>query len=103
MEDPRLRAAGSMDLKLLERVGNQVKIQVVQPDDTILYPLVSVLLLDEDVETAQYYTGHPQLDKPVLWIRTKKGSPEAVLRRAAEVLADRYHEARDLFEKALAP
>ena len=92
-----------MDLKLLERQKNQVKIQVVQPDDTILYPLVSALLLDGDVETAQYYVGHPQLDKPVLWIRTKKGSPEAVLRRAAEGLADRYREARELFEKALAP
>ena len=92
-----------MDLKLLERDRNQVKIEVVHADDTILHPLVSALLVDEDVETAQYYTGHPQLDKPVLWIRTKKGSPEAVLKRAAEGLADRYREARELFEKALSP
>ena len=92
-----------MDLKLLEREKNQVKIEVVQPDDTILHPLVSALLVDEDVETAQYYTGHPQLDKPVLWIRTKKGNPAAVLKRAAEGLAGKYREARDLFEKALSP
>lgn len=92
-----------MDFKVLERQKNQVKIEVVQPDDTVLYPLVSALLMDEDVETAQYYTGHPQLDKPVLWIRTKKGSPEAVLRRAAESLADQYREARELFEKAAPP
>ena len=91
-----------MDLKLLERQKNQVKIQVVQPDDTILYPLVSALLLDGDVETAQYYVGHPQLDKPVLTVKVKRGSPQAALRRVAEGLAAEFSGAKQLLEKELA-
>jgi len=64
-----------MEMKLLKQEKNSVRIEIVNPDDTLIYPLVTALLKDEDVADAQYVTGHPQLDKPVLLLKTKKGGP----------------------------
>ena len=91
-----------MDLKLIEKEKTAIKVEIVHPDDTLIYPLVSALLRDEDVADAQYVTGHPQLDKPVLFVKTKKGEAQAALRRAAEGLASRYRDAKATVEKALA-
>ena len=91
-----------MDLKLIEKEKTSIKVEIVHPDDTLIYPLVSALLRDEDVADAQYITGHPQLDKPVLFVKTRKGEAQAALRRAAEGLSSRYREAKATVEKALA-
>ena len=91
-----------MELKLLEKEKTTIRVEIVHPDDTLIYPLVSALLKDEDVADAQYVTGHPQLDKPILFVKTKKGEAQAALKRAAEGLAERYREAKALLEKGLA-
>jgi DNA-directed RNA polymerase subunit L len=91
-----------MELKLVEKEKTSIKVEIVHPDDTLIYPLVTALLKDEDVADAQYVTGHPQLDKPVLSVKTKKGEAQAALKRAAEGLAERHREAKGLLEKALA-
>lgn len=91
-----------MQLRLLEKQKDSVRIEVANPDDTVIYPLISTLLKDEDVADALYYTGHPQLDKPVLTIRTKKGSPQVALKRAAHRLAEEFAETKKLLEKELA-
>jgi hypothetical protein len=67
-----------------------------------IYPLITALLKDPDVLDALYYTGHPQLDKPVLTVKVKKGSPQAALQRVAEGLAAEFAGAKGLLEKELA-
>jgi len=91
-----------MELKLIEKEKSSIKVEIVHPDDTLIYPLVSALLRDEDVADAQYITGHPQLDKPVLFVKTKKGEAQVALRRAADGLASRYRYSKATVEKALA-
>lgn len=91
-----------MQLRLLEKQKDSVRIEVANPDETVMNPLITALLKDEDVADALYYTGHPQLDKPILTVRTKKGSPQAALKRAATVLADEFAGAKKLLEKELA-
>jgi len=91
-----------MELKLIEKEKSSIRVEIVHPDDTLIYPLVSALLKDEDVADAQYITGHPQLDKPVLFVKTKKGEAQAALRRAAERLSAKYRETKATIEKALA-
>ena len=91
-----------MELKLIEKEKTAIRVEIVHPDDTLIYPLVSALLKDEDVADAQYITGHPQLDKPVLFVKTKKGEAQAALRRAAEGLSAKYRETKTTIEKALA-
>lgn len=91
-----------MQLRLLEKQKDSLRVEVTNPDDTLIQPLIAALLKDDDVSDALYYSGHPQLDKPVLTVRTKKGSPQAALKRAAKGLADRYADAKKLLEKELA-
>jgi DNA-directed RNA polymerase subunit L len=90
-----------MQLRLLEKQKDSVRIEVSNPDDTLIHPLVAALLKDSEVADALYYSGHPQLDKPVLTIRVKKGSPQAALKRAAQNLSDEFSTARSLLEKEL--
>ncbi len=91
-----------MQLRLLEKQKDSLRVEVTNPDDTLIQPLLTALLKDEDVSDALYYSGHPQLDKPVLTIRTKRGSPQAALKRAAKDLADEYAGAKQLLLKELA-
>jgi DNA-directed RNA polymerase subunit L len=90
-----------MQLRLLEKQKDTLRLEVSNPDDTLIHPLVAALLKDGDVADALYYSGHPQLDKPVLTIRTKKGNPQAALKRAAQNLSDEFSSARTLLEKEL--
>lgn len=91
-----------MQFRLLEKQKDSLRVEVTNPDDTLIQPLIAALLKDADVSDALYYSGHPQLDKPVLTVRTKKGSPQAALTRAAKGLADQYADAKKLLEKELA-
>ena len=90
-----------MEMKAIEQEKNAIKLVIEGPDDTVIYPLISQLLKDEDVAEAKYSVGHPQLDKPVLYVRTKKGKPQVAIQKAADGLAGQFREARQLFEKEL--
>jgi DNA-directed RNA polymerase subunit L len=91
-----------MELRPLETTKDSVRIEILNPDETVLYPLITALLKDPEVEDALYYTGHPQLDKPVLTVKMRKGNPQAALRRVAEALAAEFAGAKQLLEKELA-
>ena len=88
-----------MQLRILEKQKDSVRIEILNPDDTVIYPLITALLKAPDVEDALYYTGHPQLDKPVLTVKVKKGSPQGALKRVAEGLANDFSGAKQLLEK----
>ncbi len=90
-----------MEMRVLERDKNALKVSIETPDDTVVYPLINELLKDEDVAEAKYSVGHPQLDKPVLYVRTKKGKPQTAIKKAAESLSGQFREAKTLFEAEL--
>ena len=90
-----------MQIRLLEKQKDSFRLEIVNADDTVIYPLITALLKDPDVEDALYYTGHPQLDKPVLTIKVKKGSPQAALKRVAEGLAADFGGVKGILEKEL--
>ncbi len=91
-----------MQIRLLEKQKDSVRLEIVNADDTVIYPLITALLKDPEVEDALYYTGHPQLDKPVLTVKVKKGNPVTALKRVAEGLAAEFGGAKALLEKELA-
>src|SRR5437870_2005163 len=91
-----------MQIRLLEKQKDSVRLEITNADDTVIYPLITALLKDPDVEDALYYTGHPQLDKPVLTIKVKKGNPQAALKRVAEGLAADFGGVKGVLEKELA-
>jgi len=91
----------SMEFKLLEKKKDSIKVEIVDPDDTLIYPFIHELLQDKNVADARFVTGHPQLDKPILTVEVKEGKPQAALKKAAKSLANQFAEARQLVEKQL--
>jgi len=89
-----------MELKLVDKGKNFLKIEISEADDTLLYPLISELLKDKNISEARYVTGHPQLDKPVIFVKVKKGRPQTALKKAAETLSDQFRQCRELLKKA---
>lgn len=79
-----------MELRLLEKEKKRLQLEIVNPDDTVLYPLVSRLLKDKRVADARYITGHPHLDRPTLLVEVKQGQPQKVLQEVAMELSAEY-------------
>ncbi|MDH4123224.1 MAG: DNA-directed RNA polymerase subunit L [Thermoplasmata archaeon] len=90
-----------MELKLLKKQKDMIQIELMNADDTLLYPLIHQLLLDDSVEDASYTSGHPRLDNAVLTVRVKDGKPQSALKKAARALASEYASAREIIEKKL--
>jgi DNA-directed RNA polymerase subunit L len=90
-----------MEFKLVEKKKDSIKVEILDTDETLIYPLIHELLQDKNVADARYTTGHPQLDKPVLQVRVSDGKPQAALKKAAKSLVNQYIEARQLIEKQL--
>jgi DNA-directed RNA polymerase subunit L len=95
----KIRAA--MELELIEKGKDSIKIRIKDADMTLISPLVSELLLDEGVAEVKFTTGHPELDFPVLYVRVKNGKPQTALKRASKSLANQFKEAREKLEKEL--
>lgn len=91
-----------MEFHVAAKGKNELTLEIDEADDTLLYTLITRLLEDADVSEAKYAIHHPQLDKPTLYLRTKKGKPKTALKRAAESLAKDFAEARGMVEKEFA-
>lgn len=91
----------TMEFKLIEKKKDTIKVEVKDPDETLIYPLIHELLQDKNVTDARYVTGHPQLDKAIITVNVKEGKPQAALKKAAKSLANQFVEARQLVEKQL--
>ncbi len=84
-----------MELELIEKDKDSIKVQIRDSDMTLISPLVSELLSDEAVSEVKYVTGHPELDLPVLYVKVKSGKPQTALKRAAKNLSNQFKEARE--------
>ena len=84
-----------MELKLVEKDKKTIVLEIIDMDDTIMNPLIEGLLMNSKVSNATYYTGHPQLDNPVLKVTVKSGTPQKIIKETAEKLAAMYLNAYD--------
>ncbi len=75
-----------MQIELLTKEKQELEIQVKGADETLLVPLLNRLLTDKQVDYASYFMGHILLDDPKLYVRTTKGAPKTVLKRAVKSL-----------------
>jgi len=91
-----------MNVKVLEKGPNELRIEIEGEGHTFCNVLQKVLLEDETVGVAGYDIHHPLISNPVIYIQTKgKRHPETTLREAAEKIRTRSREFRASFEKAL--
>ncbi|MEE9152235.1 MAG: RpoL/Rpb11 RNA polymerase subunit family protein [Thermoplasmata archaeon] len=90
-----------MELNLVSKEKKLVVIEFTDVKETIVHPLIDKLINDKDVLLAAYKTGHPQLDKPILTVRTQRVNPETAVKNAADRLAEEIKFLKKEFEKAI--
>ena len=90
-----------MEINLVSKKDKTAVIELTDVRETFIYPLVDRLLDDNNVHLAAYKTGHPQLDRPTLTVKTDRVKPETAVKKAAENLADEIATLKKNFEKAL--
>jgi DNA-directed RNA polymerase subunit L len=92
---------GAMEIELVEKDKNSIRIRLIDADMTIINPLLHELDQDETIDEVNYQMGHPELDKPMLYIRVSKGKPQTALKRAAKSLSGQFKDARSKLKKRL--
>jgi len=91
-----------MQLKILRRTPQELKLEIEGEGHTFCNLLESVLLEDKEVEFAGYDVPHPLVSNTILSIRTKKGKkPEEALVEAIEKIRQRGRELSQEIDKAL--
>lgn len=88
-----------MDVRVAEKEHDSLRIELPKGEETLLIPLVEALQREEKVVEARYYLGHPYLDRPSLYLRTKGEKPQQVLKRVLKDLADGYGDLLTDFDK----
>jgi len=77
-----------MELKPIKKTTKELELEITDENETILNPIIEVLLQDKDIEYASYITDHPESKTRRLYIRVKKGKPGDILLKAVEQLED---------------
>ncbi len=91
-----------MQLKILKRNSQELKLEIEGEGHTFCNLLESVLLEDKDVEFAGYDVPHPLIANTTVFIRTKKGKkPEEALIEAIEKIRKRGRELNQEINRAL--
>ncbi|MCI4335053.1 MAG: hypothetical protein L3K04_05460 [Thermoplasmata archaeon] len=88
-----------MELRVVERESDSIRIELPRGEETLLIPLVERLQAEEKVVEARYFLGHALLDRPTLFLRTKGEKPQPVLKRVLKDLADAYGDALTEFDR----
>jgi DNA-directed RNA polymerase subunit L len=91
-----------MELKILEKTNNEIRLEIRGESHTLLNLLKSVLLEDEHVEIATYDMKHVTISEPVLFVKTDGEDPIATIKKAAGNLEARFDNFMQVFQKALA-
>ena len=62
-----------MPIKVLKNEGRELRVRISGESHTTLQMFRSRLNSSKDVEYANYFQNHPDLDDPEIFIRTEKG------------------------------
>lgn len=93
-----------MEVKVLQKTKNELKIEIVGEDHTFCNLLQSVLLQDRNVEIAGYDQPHPLIRSSIVYVRTKRDvSPEKTMLSALANIKDLNKEFNVKFERAVGP
>jgi len=87
-----------MELKTIKKTKNELELEIIDENETILNPITHILSENKDVEYATCMTDHPLSNKRRLFIRTIKGSPEEALKKAIKYLDDEIKKFGKSFE-----
>jgi DNA-directed RNA polymerase subunit L len=75
-----------MELKKINKTTKELEIEIIGENETILNPIVEVLLQMKEVEFASYMSDHPEAKNRRLYIKVKQGKPDELLGKAIKQL-----------------
>ncbi len=91
-----------MEIKIMKKTKNELKIQIVGEGHTFCNILQKALVKDKRVDMAGYNIKHPLTAIPILYINTKaRSKPDAVLLQAVKQMQKDTKAFKLAFEKAL--
>lgn len=89
-----------MEVKILKRSENLLKVKVEGEKHTLFSPLRKELLKEEDVEFVAFRAEHPLLESVVFEVRTKTKKPLKVIEDAVNRMRETLTEYQQEFKKA---
>ena len=90
-----------MNLKIIEKTDNEIKVEMAGESHTLLNVLKSSLLDDPRIEVATYDIKHPTISEPILFVKTNGADPVVAVKEASERIIEVYEEFKAVFnEKA---
>lgn len=93
-----------MEVKVISKSKNDLRLEIVGEDHTFCNLLQSALLQDKNVEIAGYDQPHPLIRTSIVYLRTKRdASPERALLNALSGIQELNKEFNEKFEKAVGP
>ncbi len=90
-----------MELTIVNKTDNEIKLKVAKESHTLLNALKTALLNNKHVEIATYDIEHPTISDPVLFVRTDGTDPIEVIKKASRELAKECDEFIGLFKKKI--
>ena len=93
-----------MEVKILNKTKNELKLEIIGEDHTFCNLLQNALLEDKNIEIAGYDQPHPLIRSSIVYLRTKRdASPEKVLLTALSTIREVNKEFKEKFVKAAGP
>ena len=84
-----------MPVKVLIKDKNELRLRIIGESHTSLQMLRERLNNSSDIEYANYFPGHPELDDPEFYIRTKgEKSADKVLKDLVGAISKEFSDVR---------
>ena len=93
-----------MELKIIKNTSKHLELEIIGENETLLNPLVQVLLTYDDVEFASIITEHPNLPSRKLYLRMNKDTKEeplSALHKAVKQIGQEIKNFRKEFNSSI--
>ncbi|AFV24317.1 RNA polymerase dimerization [Methanolobus psychrophilus R15] len=90
-----------MELKIIDKIDDEMHLEIKGETHTLLNMLKSVLLDDSRVQIATYDMKHVSISDPILFVKTDGTDPIDVIKDALRVLISQCDEFIGVFSKAV--
>lgn len=87
-----------MEIVVKKNTKKEIEFEIIE-ENTILNPLKQKLLMNEDVEYAEWSVEHPLLSNPIFYVRVKKGEAKEAVKKAIKELKEEIDTLRKTLEE----
>ena len=90
-----------MELKIIDKTDDEMHLEIIGENHTLLNMLKSTLLDDTRVQIATYDMKHVSISEPILFVKTDGVDPITVVKDAANSLITQCDEFMSVFKTAI--